>query len=41
MFAWGWKFNMFNEPVNQANKSIAAITVIATQFFFSLASIIM
>lgn len=40
MFTWGWKFNMFNETT-QINKQMAAISVIATQFFFSLASLIM
>ena len=39
MFSWGWKFNMFNE-FDQSNKTVAAISVIAAQFFFSLASLI-
>lgn len=38
MFYRGWKFNMFND-MKQANKAIAAVTVIFVMFFFSLSAL--
>jgi hypothetical protein len=39
MFYRGWKFDMFND-MKQFNKAIAALCVIFTMFFFSLASLL-
>lgn len=38
MFYRGWKFNMFND-MKQANKAIAAVSIIFAMFFFSLSSL--